>query len=242
MMEDWFSTWFNTKYYHILYKNRNFTEAEFFISNLINDLNPHPKAKILDLACGKGRHSIYLNQLGYNVEGGDLSAESITYAKQFENDNLTFFVHDMREPLLEKSYNYVFNLFTSIGYFDDLTDNVKMLQSIDGYTAPDGVVVIDFMNANKVVNHLVEKEVKEVDGITFNITREVIEGFIIKTIKFTDEGQSFEFKEKVQAITLKDFEDYFSSTNFNIYKTCGNYNLDPFDEDNSNRLIIFAKK
>ncbi len=241
-MEDWFSAWFNTKYYHILYKNRDFAEAELFISNLIDVLKINKKSKILDLACGKGRHSLYLNQLGFNVKGCDLSTESIAYAKQFENDRLKFFVHDMREPLPKKSFNYVLNLFTSIGYFDDLSNNVKMLKSIDSYTTSDGILVIDFMNAQKVVNQLVKSEIKIVDGITFNITRELINGFIIKTIKFEDEGQHFEFKEKVQAIMLDDFKSYFSQTNFKIFKTYGNYNLDDFDVVNSNRLIIFAKK
>jgi SAM-dependent methyltransferase len=241
-MEEWFSSWFDTKYYHILYKNRDFSEAETFISNLVNDLKIEKNSQILDLACGKGRHSIYLNKLGYQIDGCDLSKESITYAKQFENDKLHFFVHDMREPLVNKSYCYVFNLFTSIGYFDDLNDNIKMLQSIESYTLPNGTLVIDFMNASKVINNLVKKEIKKVDGISFNITREVFNGFIIKTIKFVDEGQSFEFKEKVQAIKLADFENYLSKTNFNIIKTCGNYNLDNFDVENSDRLIIFAKK
>jgi len=241
-MEDWFSTWFNTKYYHILYKNRDFSEAEIFISNLVNNLAIKDSSKILDLACGKGRHSIYLNQLGFSVDGCDLSKESIDYAKQFENEKLHFFVHDMREPLPQKSYDHVFNLFTSIGYFDNVDDNVKMLQSIDTYTTKNGVLVIDFMNADKVINKLVKKEIKEVDGIIFNITREVIDGFIIKTIKFEDDGQSFEFKEKVQAIQLSDFENYLLKTNFKIFKTCGNYNLDNFDVENSDRLIIFAKK
>jgi len=241
-MKDWFSSWFDTKYYHILYKNRDYSEAETFISNLVNGLKIEKNSKILDLACGKGRHSIYLNKLGYQVDGCDLSKESITYAQQFKNDKLHFFVHDMREPLVNKSYNYVFNLFTSIGYFEDLEDNVKMLKSIESYTSPNGILVIDFMNASKVINNLVKKEIKKVDEITFNITREVIDGFIIKTIKFEDEGQSFEFKEKVQAIKLFDFENYLSKTNFKIINVCGNYNLDNFDVENSDRLIIFAKK
>lgn len=241
-MKDWFSSWFDTKYYHILYKNRDYNEAETFIYNLVNELKIEKNSKILDLACGKGRHSIYLNKLGYQVDGCDLSKESITYAQQFENDKLHFFVHDMREPLANKSYNYVFNLFTSIGYFEDLESNVKMLKSIESYTSPNGILVIDFMNASKVINNLVKKEIKKVDEITFNITREVIDGFIIKTIRFEDEGQSFEFKEKVQAIKFSDFENYLAKTNFKIINVCGNYNLDNFDVDNSDRLIIFAKK
>ncbi len=64
-MKKWFDTWFDTKYYHILYKNRDYSEAEHFISNLVNRLMIDKSDRILDLACGKGRHSIYLNKLGY---------------------------------------------------------------------------------------------------------------------------------------------------------------------------------
>lgn len=241
-MKKWFDTWFDTKYYHILYKNRDYSEAELFISNLVSDLNVDKNKSILDLACGKGRHSIYLNKLGYNVTGVDLSKESIAYANEYKNDSLSFFVHDMREPMPHKSFNFVFNLFTSIGYFEDENENVRMLQSVDSYTNQDGVLIIDFMNAHKVINNLVKSEVKIIDGIIFNISRNVIDGFIVKTIEFTDNGEQFKFQEKVQALKLEDFERYLKSTNFSIYKTAGDYNLGNFDLESSSRLIIFAKK
>lgn len=241
-MKNWFDTWFDTKYYHILYKNRDYSEAELFISNLTNSLNIKKDAKVLDLACGKGRHSIYLNKLGYTVTGVDLSNESIEHANQFSNPSLNFFVHDMREKMAGKSFDYVFNLFTSIGYFENQNDNVKMLQSIDSYTNDEGVLVIDFMNAHKVVKGLVKSESKTIDGITFNLKREVVDGFIVKTIQFSDEGQDFEYQEKVQALQLSDFENYLKQTNFSIYKVAGDYNLGNFELENSNRLIIFAKK
>jgi 2-polyprenyl-3-methyl-5-hydroxy-6-metoxy-1,4-benzoquinol methylase len=71
--ENWYSSWFDTPYYHILYKDRNYREAQLFMDNLTHYLNLPEKAKVLDLACGKGRHAIYLNQLGFDVVGADLS-------------------------------------------------------------------------------------------------------------------------------------------------------------------------
>jgi SAM-dependent methyltransferase len=124
----WFKEWFNTPYYHILYKDRDFVEAENFIRNLTQDLQLSKDAKIIDLACGKGRHSVFLQQLGYEVLGVDLSEESIEHNKQFETSStetlkLTFEVHDMRNELYpnvsSEKVNAVFNLFTSFGYFDD---------------------------------------------------------------------------------------------------------------------------
>ena len=111
---DWFSSWFNTPYYHILYKDRNEEDARVFIQHITQFLKLSKDRHILDLPCGKGRHSVYLNSLGYRVTGGDLSEQSIAYAKQFENDRLQFRVKDMRVPFLLK-YDAVFNLFTSLG-------------------------------------------------------------------------------------------------------------------------------
>jgi len=241
-MKNWFDSWFDTKYYHILYKNRDFSEAENFITNLTSDLKIAPNKSILDLACGKGRHSIFLNKLGYKTTGVDLSKQSIEHANQFKTPTLDFFVHDMREQIKNNSFDYVFNLFTSIGYFEDESDNLKMLNSIDSYTNENGVLVIDFMNANKVVSNLVLDEVKVIEGITFTINRKVENGFIIKTISFTDNNQKFNFQEKVQALELHHFENYLKETNFSIYKVVGDYNLGNFDVEKSNRLIIFAKK
>ncbi|MBC7524978.1 MAG: methyltransferase domain-containing protein, partial [Flavobacterium sp.] len=113
----WYASWFDSPYYHILYKDRNYREAQIFMDNLTRYLNLPEKAKVLDLACGKGRHSIYLNQLGFEVTGVDLSENSILEAKKNENESLHFNVHDMRNPFHQK-FDAIFNLFTSFGYFE----------------------------------------------------------------------------------------------------------------------------
>jgi hypothetical protein len=98
------------------------------------------------------------------------------------------------------------------------------------------------MNAQKVLTTLIPYEEKQIEGITFKITKSVDNGFIIKDIRFEDEGKNFHFQEKVEAITLRHFEKMFEQTDFSIIQTFGDYELSDFNVDNSNRLIIFAKK
>jgi cyclopropane fatty-acyl-phospholipid synthase-like methyltransferase len=76
---EWFKSWFDTKYYHILYKDRNDAEAQAFIDELAEKLHFQTDQTFLDLACGKGRHSVYLNKKGLDITGVDLSEESIEY-------------------------------------------------------------------------------------------------------------------------------------------------------------------
>lgn len=240
-MSEWFKAWFDCKYYHILYKNRSDKEAEHFINRLTEELALSSGDTILDLACGRGRHSVFLSKLGFNVKGVDLSEKSIVFAKQFETPSLSFEVHDMREVVDLARYKAVLNLFTSFGYFEHQDDNLKMLNSIKLNLQEDGFLVIDFMNSAKVVDELVQSETKEVDGISFNITRKFQDEFICKTISFLDEEEEHVFEERVQALRLADFELLLKKSGFKIINLYGDYSLSEFDDLKSDRLILIAK-
>ena len=238
--ENWFSTWFDTPYYHILYKNRNDEEAQTFMDNITHYLNMPENGTILDLACGKGRHSIYLNKLGYQVTGVDLSENSIAIAQESSNETLQFKTHDMREPMGE-TYDAVFNLFTSFGYFDTHEDNIKTLKAIKESINEYGFGVIDFFNADFIIENLVAEETKEIDGITFHIKRSVENKKIIKEIRFEDKGESFFFTEKVSAFTLADFEAMMEEAGIYLLEIFGDYKLRKFYKSQSERLILLFK-
>ncbi|WP_299667434.1 class I SAM-dependent methyltransferase [uncultured Polaribacter sp.] len=238
--KDWFTDWFNTKYYHILYKNRNTSEAQLFIQNITELLNLKKSTHILDLPCGKGRHAVFLNSLGYRVTGGDLSENSILAAKKFENDTLDFKVHDMRKPFNNK-YDAIFNLFTSFGYFEDDREDILILQNIKNGLTKDGYFVFDFLNAKLVKENLVKQETKIVENITFHITREITNGFILKHISFLVDGKTHSYTERVKYLDLEKMTSYFDKVGFTITHVFGDYNLNKFDAENSNRLILVAK-
>ena len=207
------------------------------MKNLTAFLELEPGSRILDLACGKGRHSIFLNKLGYDVTGVDLSARSIEYAKKYENESLHFKVQCMCKPLPEK-FDAVFNLFTSFGYFERDEDNFRTIASIKEELSSNGYGVIDFMNVNKVIANLVPQEVKTVKDIEFHLTRTHKNGHILKNIQFEDEGTFYNFTERVKSLTLEDFEDYFSRAGINLLHTFGNYKLEAFNKASSDRLIL----
>ena len=240
--EQWFKNWFDSPYYHLLYKNRDDNEAKIFIDNLNNYLSLPQKSFLLDLACGKGRHSIYFEQKGFVVTGVDLSEQSIQFAQQFENANLSFFNHDMRLPFRVNYFDAVMNLFTSFGYFENEKDNLRVIQSAATAMKPDAVMIIDFMNSEKVLRNLKENETKTVNNINFHICKKVSNRFIIKDIEFEDKGKQFSFFEKVKALNLEDFKGYFEKSGLQLIDTFGNYQLQNFDAQQSDRLILIAKK
>jgi len=234
---DWFVSWFNTSYYHILYSHRNYSEAQEFMQNIVAFLDFKKDDLLLDLGCGKGRHSIYLNSLGFNVVGADLSRNSIKLAKQYENPTLKFVEHDMRLPFNSK-FNAILNLFTSFGFFEDDGEDITILQNIKNGLKPDGLAIIDFMNVKKVISNLVSEETQTIDGITFEITRYIENGFIIKEINFDAGGEHHTYFEKVKCLDLSKIKTYLNSVNFKIKHIFGNYQLDNFNEETSDRLIL----
>ena len=237
----WFTNWFDSKYYHILYKNRDINEAKFFIENLITKLDLKDK-KILDLACGKGRHARLFNELGFNVVGIDLSLNSINEAKIFENKTLKFFQFDMRNQFANEEFNIVTNLFTSFGYFDDLEDEQKTFNSINKALKKDGLLIIDFLNSQKTITNLVAEECKEIDGVSFKIKRLLKDNYLLKNILISDKDQKYQFQEKVHALNLEGFTKLIHNTGMEVVNIFGNYKLEHFEASKSDRLIIIAKK
>ena len=239
--KDWFVDWFNTSYYHILYQNRNESEAKEFIINLMNHLRLNSTSKILDLACGKGRHSKTLNELGFEVLGVDLSENSIKEAQKWSSDSLSFQVHDMRNKISNRQFNAIFNLFTSFGYFDTFKENQLVCEAMFQMLEPGGKLVIDFMNVYKVIHSLVIKEEKIIDEVDFKISRNYDDSHIFKHIKFSDKGNDFQFTERVQKLRLEDFQSLLEPY-FIIEDIFGSLDLKPFILEKSDRLIIIASR
>lgn len=240
----WFKDWFNSPYYHLLYSHRDDREAAAFIDKLLTYLHPAADAEMLDVACGKGRHAKYLADKGYNVTGIDLSIESINVAKKLENDHLSFFQHDMRLPFWVNYFDVVFNFFTSFGYFDSQRDNDNALRTLKNAMKPGGRLVLDYLNSEYVAAHLVTDEVKEEEGVVFDIRRELNDHKFMKQINILDKAKMRRatYTESVNAFTRADFESMFTKQGLQITEIFGDYHFNSYDAQRSPRLIIVATK
>jgi 2-polyprenyl-3-methyl-5-hydroxy-6-metoxy-1,4-benzoquinol methylase len=246
--KEWFATWFDSPYYHLLYQHRDDNEAKLFLDHLVQKLALPNSARVLDLACGKGRHSLTLAQMGFEVVGADLAPNSIFAAQEQAEKlgvkNVEFCVHDMRQAMETSPIDAVFNLFTSFGYFDTLAENQAVCKALSTMLTPNGLLVIDFLNATKVCANLNPAETIAREGVVFEIKRWHNDTHIYKQIEVLaapDKTQIGVFTERVQALTKSDFEALLAA-DFDIIETFGSYHLTPFDQQTSERLILIAKK
>jgi SAM-dependent methyltransferase len=239
---EWFKEWFNSPYYHVLYANRNEQEAEDFIKKITEHLHIPPNAKVLDVACGKGRHSKTLAKLGFDVTGIDLSCNNINEAKQFTCPTLHFDVWDMRSVYRNNEFDVVFNLFSSFGYFDDEKDDFAAIKAMHSNLKPNGVLVLDYLNTEWAVKHIKPREIVPRGEFQFHITKRIERGFIKKKIDFLAEGENHSYEEQLKVINRLKFEEMLLSAGFTLRETFGNYDLAPFHSSSSPRLILIADK
>jgi SAM-dependent methyltransferase len=240
--EPWYESWFDTPFYHLLYSHRNELEARQHIDQLFQFLQPAEGSKILDLACGKGRHSKYISEKGFDVTGFDLSPYNIQSAKELCGDHLHFEVRDMRHFLGLNDFDVVLNLFTSFGYFDSMEEHLVCFRRVHDALKDNGLFVLDYLNAQKIIDGLVPEEVVIRGGIEFHITRQVEKSDIVKVIHFEADGRKYSFQERVKAFTASDFEDFCHKSEFRIRDILGTFEGTAFDPATSPRFILIAEK
>ena len=240
---DWFENWFGSPFYKILYQNRDECEARDFTDELIKHIRPAAGSSMLDIACGEGRFAIHLAEMGYDVTGIDISPSSIEHAKAHESENLHFYVQDMRFPFYINYFDFAFNFFTSFGYFKYDRDNRMAARAFAGALKKGGTLVIDYFNYRKVLKGMVTEAYLERSGINFHIKKRFDNKHIIKDIEFTDlEGFPRHYTEKVAAFSKEDFKTMFADAGLSMVETFGDYNLCPYDAEESPRMIMIFKK
>jgi SAM-dependent methyltransferase len=243
-LNNWFENWFNSPYYHLLYFDRNEAEARRFIDRLLTELSPPPGSRMLDIGCGKGRHSLVLAEKGFEVTGIDLSTYMINEALPLANDHLEFFVHDIRLPFRVNYYHYAFNFFTSFGYFRTRREHEDAIRTMASALLPDGVLLIDYLNVHYVESHLVWRDKKQIGDVEFWLTRWMDESYFYKKIEIEDESmeEPLVFTERVMKFSLGDFTDMLAFQGMQVEEVYGDYQLGKYDLYMSPRMIIRAKK
>ena len=177
------------------------------------------------------------------MTGVDLSRTNIAFASQFENQKLKFFVHDMRDVFRPEGFDFILNLFTSFGYLDTKEANFGVIDAVKQNLRRGGRFLLDFLNPYVVINNLVDCEEKVIGGVSFKINREYTgDDYFLKKIEVHDNGDIFHFMERVKAIRRTEFLEYFELVGLKVLNIFGDYHLNQYKMDQSERLILLVEK
>jgi len=255
MADNWYKKWFSTKDYLELYKHRNSRDAAKIAGLITRTLKMPRGAKVLDVACGNGRHSLIFASKGYDVLGIDLSEYLIKEAEKKlsseykrHKDRLRFEIRDMRNIGRKNEFDLAVNLFSSFGYFEKDSENFKVFKSISAGLKKGGYFFFDFLNAGllkesivpfdiSVRNHNAVVQVREIKN---NAVYKTI--FIIRNRKSSKNPEIAKFREMIKLYTFAVLRKEIKKAGLKVIKTFGDYSGGRFNSRSSERLIILAQK
>ena len=237
-MTEWFEQWFGEEY-HALYPHRDEEDARRAVA-LIRGVVPWGTGdRILDLACGPGRHAAELASMGGHVIGFDLSRAMLRRAR--ERTRATLVRGDMRAlPFRPGSFALAVNLFTSFGYFLDDAEHRLVVRQVAEALAPGGHFVLDYLNAEQVRRSL-ELGEQATARSDVRVTRRIgADGrFVIKEIELRDEGRRFQ--ERVRLYGADELAALLTDAGLRVAARFGDYDGGPAGPKTPRVILVGAR-
>lgn len=234
---EWFEEWFGEEYLQ-LYPHRNDAEAERAVELIRRTVRLEPGWRVLDVACGAGRHARAFDAAGARCIGVDLSRTLLRLARQVTAAPLVR--ADMRElPIRPGSMDLTVNLFTSFGYFDQDAEHTAALNEMIATVRPGGWFVIDFLNPAAVRRQLVAEESLDLAGSTVRVSRSVSPDgrYVCKSIRA---GQGRSYRERVRLFEPEQMSDMLEAGGVVVRFRFGDYDATPL-VSNSPRTILMGQ-
>ncbi|HEY0977768.1 MAG TPA: methyltransferase domain-containing protein [Flavobacteriales bacterium] len=233
--------WFGTRYYALLYGHRDQLDARAWVDMIIHAMGLVPGQRLLDMACGRGRHAECFAKAGLRVTGVDLSVASIQEATA-RVPEAVFKVHDFRTPVSIGDFDAVVCLFTSLGYSKDRDDDRRALRSVHTCLKPGGRLVLDLMNGNVVRRSLVAEERCRVQGVDFSVRRRLHGDGIVKTIAVQDNDRQLLFEEYVHLWEVDEVQALVEAAGLMVDRITDGPAPVTFRPAESQRIVVHAHR
>ncbi len=235
----WYREWFGDEYLE-LYAHRGSDEAAVHAGFLLDALAPERPRRVLDLACGAGRHSEILRARGIDAVGIDLSLTLLVRGTVHPR-----VAGDMRRlPFRAGAFDCVVNFFTSFGYFEEEAENQRVLDEIARVLAGGGRFLIDLLNAAAAIEHLEPRGESTTESTTADIERwyDPAQRRLNKRIRLRQAGAAPRtFLESVRIYESEEITRALAQAGLAVTARFGGFGREPYTRD-SERLILLGRK
>jgi SAM-dependent methyltransferase len=220
------------------------TPAE--VDQLLELLGLIDGAKILDLGCGTGRHSLELARRGFQVTGVDRTASFLRFARdvaESEGLDIEFEKADMRSFRRAEAFDCVLSLFTSFGYFEDQADNLAVLTNVYHSLNHGGSFLLDMMGKEVLARIFVERSWDEEEGVFHLQERRVTNDWSWMENRWIliKEGRQIERKVSHWLYSAQEITHYLKECGFKETEVYGGLGGRPYDHS-AKRLVVVARK
>ena len=238
-MTDWFRHWFGEEYLR-LYAHRDAEDAAAAVA-LVDGLSPVRDRRVLDLACGPGRHMVALRALGARVVGCDLSGPLLAHAQEAAGAQVVR--ADIRAlPFGARTFDVVVNLFTSFGYFEDDREHQAVLDAVAALLIPHGCFVLDFLNAERVFRTLVPEETLLMGSTAVAIRRRISADrrYVEKDVIQVDDGRGWH--ERVRLFTADDLQAMARRAGLHVRDVLGDYAARRWHDASPRTILVMESR
>ncbi len=203
-------------------------------------------ARLLDVACGQGRHAVGLATAGFRVTGLDFQQNLLDAAAQSASEHgveVTLVRGDMRDLPFTGEFDAVTLMFTAFGYFDD-AENARVLQETAKALKPGGWLIVDVANRDALLRKAQEKSWKRLpDGmvVVSEWQWDVRAGRYTHTQLLLAETGRRQLQHSVRVYTCTELETMLITAGFRVDALHGGFNGEALTLD-APRLIIIAQK
>ena len=247
--KEWFTEWFYHPLYLRVYSHRDEAEARTCLETIIHktgleNLTPSD-VRVMDIACGAGRHALEFARLGFTTRANDLSPfllECTRSQAARENISIECTRQDMRHISVENTYDLVVQLFSSFGYFKTKKEDLQVLRNVHRALKKDGRYILDLINPVYLKKNLNPSSSRTIDDLIVSEQRRIEADRVIKQITIRSPDDSVTFEESVRLYRIEIIGDMLASAGFEIKEIFGDYEGLAFDEQTSPRLLLFARK
>jgi SAM-dependent methyltransferase len=229
-----------------LFNDERISAASEEIEQLGALLDLQPGAKMCDLCCGIGRHSIELARRGFEVTAVDRTALYLQEAKKktdAEQLSVRFVQADMRDFCRQNSFDVVVNLFTSFGYFRDPNDDRKVLANIYASLKQGGQLLMELAGKEVLAGIFRERDWRQENGTIMLEERQLTDawgGVTCRWIMLRD-GKMDEYRFSHRLYSAVELRDLVQSCGFSGVRIYGGLDGSPYD-DKAKRLVLAARK
>lgn len=241
--KQWFEDFFGSDYL-IRYLH---PETEAQVEAIDKILHVRKAGRILDVACGAGRHSIGLAKRGYRVTGYDLSTALLAEARKaarVAGVKPTFVHGDMRRLGYTSAFDAAISMFTSFGYFDRPEDDRQVLRGIVRALRPRGKFLMELFNREGLVSTLPNQSWQARDDgsvVLEDASFDLLRGRFETRQILIDRKGTRDFTASVRAYTLAELKEMLDSTGLFVHRVLGGLDLSPYSA-RSRRMVLYAVK
>ncbi len=224
------------------------TGAPAEVEQVVSLLGLRHGEKVLDMPCGPGRHSVELLRRGFAVTGVDRTVRYLDEARRAAegiSGAAEWVRADMREFRREGAFDAAINLFTSIGYFEDPFDDMRVLRNFHASLRPGGRLLIDIMGREVIARIFREKDWRELpDGSIFLEERRAVRNWTRianRWLFIRPDGARYESRHELRLFSGQELEMLLREAGFATVRIVGSYAGVPYDQ-NAPRLVALATK